>query len=207
MPTGYTHELMDKGQDFRTFVLLCARAMGACIMQRDDPMKDEPKRQEPHDYNAKRLAEARAELRRLESMTHDGKYAFGTERKHDAITSAASHIQEYAAQNARLDAMMTEVVAWKPPTKDHVGLKSFMIEQMTISKISDDYWRETLDAATRRSAMDYYTDAVAKAHEDIAYHVKATSEEEELTKGRNDWIDALYASLPSAPCISASREP
>lgn len=38
MPTGYTADLMEKGMEFKPFVLQCARAFGALITMRDDSL-------------------------------------------------------------------------------------------------------------------------------------------------------------------------
>ena len=65
MPTGYTATLMEKGQDFPDFVLLCARAMGATIMLRDEPLDAPIPEFQPSDYSAKQLEESKEELARL----------------------------------------------------------------------------------------------------------------------------------------------
>jgi len=91
MPTGYTAKLMESGQTFQDFVMQCARAFGACVMMRDDPMDAPiPERFEPSDYNVKRLAEAKAELVKLQAMTNDEKIAFGESKKAESIASSAS---------------------------------------------------------------------------------------------------------------------
>ena len=42
MPTGYTSGVATgEIKDFKTYALQCARAFGACIMLRDEPMSDE----------------------------------------------------------------------------------------------------------------------------------------------------------------------
>lgn len=46
MPTGYTAAFSDRDVPFREFALQCARAFGACIMQRDDNPNDPPKHRE-----------------------------------------------------------------------------------------------------------------------------------------------------------------
>jgi hypothetical protein len=47
MPTGYTAPVQS-GEivELEDFILLCARAFGACVMQRDEPMKSLPKIEE-----------------------------------------------------------------------------------------------------------------------------------------------------------------
>ena len=68
MPTGYTAELMEKGEPFNRFVMRCARAFGALIDLRDAQMDAPiPEKFEPSDYHVKALAKALAELERLDA--------------------------------------------------------------------------------------------------------------------------------------------
>jgi hypothetical protein len=42
MPTGYTAGVADGTiTEFREYALLCARAFGACIMLRDEPVEEQ----------------------------------------------------------------------------------------------------------------------------------------------------------------------
>ena len=82
MPTGYTAKLMENGQSFQEFVMFCARAMGVCVMMRDDSLdKPIPEKFEPSDYELKEMAKARTELDRLLSMTKKQAKAYGLEHK------------------------------------------------------------------------------------------------------------------------------
>lgn len=195
MPTAYTAELMEKGQDFRTFALRCARAFGACILQRDDPMHEPPKKQEPESYSAQRLAEATALLEKLNAMSDDERFDYGSRRKADSVTKAAEWLQNQKNENARVDGMMVQVVAWKPPSDEHAGLKAFMIEQLTTSRHDLSWARKTLDEATNKPLRDYYTDDRECARRDIEYHRKEVAKENERTGDRNEWIEQLYGSL------------
>lgn len=196
MPTGYTAKLMDKGQDFRSFVLTCARGMGACIMQRDDPMDEPPKKQEPSAYNSKALQAAITELARLRGMDRDAQYTLACERRNAAVNSRAESLQRAKDENKRLDDAMAQVVAWTPPTPDHAGLKAFMVEQITISRNSLGYQENDLKEITGKPVMKFYEEAIEGAEHDIEYHRKELAKEQERTNGRNEWIEQLYKSLP-----------
>ena len=206
MPTGYTAQLMEEGQDFRSFVLTCARAMGACIMQRDDPMSDLPRKQEPHSYNVESLRKAVAELSRLRSMNRDAQYNFASARKVEAVNSAAASLQRGKDENKRLDDAMAQVVAWTPPTPGHAGLKAFMVEQITISRNSLDYREKGLREVTDKPVQRFFEEAIESAEHDIEYHRKEVAKEQDRTNGRNEWIEQLYASLPSAPADDRAKE-
>ncbi|OGT57495.1 MAG: hypothetical protein A3E01_08125 [Gammaproteobacteria bacterium RIFCSPHIGHO2_12_FULL_63_22] len=186
---------MEKGQDFRAFTLTCARAFVACVMQRDEPVAAPPEKQAPSNYSATRMAETMTELARLNDMTSDERFAFGQDRKTKALTSAAEHLQREKEQNQRIEEMMEQVVAWKPPSTDHSGLKDFMIEQLTISRHDLKYANQSLTEATKKSGRDYFDEAFVQAQHGIEYHRKEVSKEHERTEGRNRWIEQLYTSL------------
>lgn len=197
MPTGYTAELMERGQDFRTFTLRCARAMGACIMQRDDPMADEPKRQEPSDYHTKAISEAHERLAALKAMNPEQMHDEGQRLRQTAVDSARKGLHEDMAENARLEGMAAQVRAWQPPTDEHNGLKDFMLEQIRIS-MNDLKWAERwLKEAEDKTVEAYFVEAISGAVRDIRYHTGEQAKEADRTKGRNEWIEALYRSLPA----------
>jgi hypothetical protein len=195
MPTGYTATLMEKGQAFPDFVLLCARAMGATIMLRDEPLDAPIPEFQPSDYAAKRLEESKAELARLLAMTDEEKIAFGQSKKDAAIERNKKWIADKQAENARLIEMRDKVKAWQPPTSDHDGLKKFMLEQLEISMHSVDSHEREIIAAKQSFARDYYDKAVAEAQRGIEYNAKENRKERERTDARNRWVRELRASL------------
>jgi len=96
MPTGCTAKLMSEGQTFHEFIMQCARNFGALIMMRDDPWDAPiPDKFEPYGYHAKKLIEAREELKRLNNMSDEEKVAFGMSEKEKEIAQrpVASQIQ------------------------------------------------------------------------------------------------------------------
>lgn len=196
MPTGYTAQLMEKGQDFRSFVLTCARAMGACVMQRDDPMDEPPQKQPPSDYSSNALKEAIKELARLRAMNGDDQYNFGSDRRVAEINRCAEYFQKLRNENRRLDETMDQVVAWTPPTPEHAGLKAFMIQQITISRNDLSYTEKSLREAADKPASTFYEEAIRKGEQSIEFHRKEQAKELDRTNSRNEWIEQLYKSLP-----------
>lgn len=197
MPTGYTATLVEKGQDFRSFVLTCARGMGACIMQRDDPLDEPPKHATESDYYTKAIAKAKADLALFQAMNPDQQIEYGTQARQEAIKHGYEWLAKEQAQNARLDEMAEQVRAWEPPTDDHVGLKDFMLEQIKISRQDTGYIERSIKEAEAKSAQTFFVEALSKAVRDVAYYTVELQKEAERNKGRNDWIDRLYESLPS----------
>ena len=192
MPTGYTAAVCDgKITEFKDFALSCARAFGALITMRDDPMDAPiPNEFKPSTFNADRLTEAKARLHDLQAMTPEqaehAAFRDFEERKAHADEANA----RYDAENERIDAMLEKVNSWEPPTEDHREMKSFMIQQLTISK--SDYRAEQPE---RLNGAAWLAREAATAARDVGYHTKAQLEENERATKRTAWIRDLRASL------------
>lgn len=192
MPTGYT-AAVENGQmtELRDFILTCARGMGACIMQRDDPIADPPKHRQPSGHYVECLATAQADERRLSVMSL-------TQADVEAETEYVAAVKSYdestarqVAENARYEAMIDKVVRWVPPTSEHEGLKTFMLDQLRTSKY--DYWPKR---PVRMDATMWLATARERAAGRVEYYTREYAEDAERCASQNAWIDALYASLP-----------
>jgi len=196
MPTGYTADLMEKGQDFKTFVMRCSRAMGALIMMRDDPMDAPiPKKFEPSDYHIKALVEARETHDRLTAMSNEEKIAFGKEEKEKAIKRHQGWLERDRIQNDRLAEMQSQVMAWRPPTPDHEGFKKFMLDQIKISMNDTEYIARQITEAEEKSPMDFYVAALSSAAWNINYHKKGNTDEIDRAEKRTEWVNQLRKSI------------
>lgn len=197
MPTGYT-ACIGEGADFQKYALGCARAFGALIMMRDDPADAPiPEAFEPSDYHAKAIKTAQERLNELDLMS----VADADIAAHLAYDTETARIKAVMAKNdqlrARYQTMLAQVAAWKAPTPDHEGLKSFMREQIESSidfDCSNNYYLSNIP--TRLTAMEWRSAEVEKARHDIAYHSKEHAEEVGRAHTRTDWVKALRESLP-----------
>ena len=196
MPTGYTYKLMEEGMDFRTFVLLCARAMGACIMQRDDQMSDPPKIQDTSYYNLERSKECENNIAELRAMTPEQRHEYGVQKQAVEINDATASFLKEQTENKRLSEMQIMVDSWRPPTKDHQGLKDFMLEQLAISKHNLDYAHERVARAKEKPPEAFYVEDLSGSIHSVSYHQDETLKEFERVNNRNRWIESLYRSLP-----------
>jgi hypothetical protein len=197
MATGYTAAIED-GISFHDFILRCARGMGACIMQRDDPANDPPKIQEISDYHKKALVEAETKLKEIKEMT-DGVVAQKAKEENDTeIASIEAGIRKNNNLRDKYRAMLSQVEAWQPPTPDHIGLKTFMLEQIRESISFDcggSYYQDRLKEAAPLSAQEWKAKHLKKALWDFNYHKDELSKEIERAESRNNWIRRLYESL------------
>jgi len=196
MPTGYTAELMEKGQTFPEFIMGCARAFGALILKRDDPSGTAiPEKFEPSNFHAKRLIEANEKLVWLKSMDDSEKEAFGRSERNADIKRNIAWLEKSRAEDARLDSMTALVKEWIPPTADHQGLKDFMLEQINISKNGLDYVKDSLAEAEKKLPMAYYVAAVSSSSRAIEHNTKVNADEIERANERSEWVRKLRESI------------
>jgi hypothetical protein len=196
MPTGYTAKLMESGQSFQEFAMLCARAFGACVEMRDEPFDAPiPEKFEASEYSVKGLAEAQAEHARLLAMDTDQRIAFGIGQRSQSIASATRYLEKAKLENARLEEVEKQAAAWTPPTPEHAGLKKFMLQQISISKNTIRYSEESLAEAENTAPVDYFSAAVKSQEWSIAHHSKSMREDVDRAKGRTEWVKQLRASL------------
>lgn len=196
MPSFYT-EKIGKGITFQKFAMCCARAMGACIIMRDEPANAEiPKSFKPSTYNAKQLRKAQKHLATVSAMPLSACAAAAGEAYEKAKSFRDKEISERSELKLKYERMLSEVNAWNPPTADHVGMKEFMTEQI-VQAINFDcdtsYFGEC--PPLRMSAKNWKAAEIAAAAKDIVYHQKAQDEEVERTNKRNAWLKELRKSL------------
>lgn len=194
MPTGYTAAIKD-GISFEQFATSCARAFGALVMMRDEPGNAPiPDRFEPSDFYQKNMESKRAELDRLMAFTttdieREAEAEYQAElAEHERCLRDASNLRE------AYEAMLAKAKAWTPPTSEHVGLRDFMVEQITQS-ISLDCDTSYYKAPERIVPAQWIADKIADARESLARYENEHRKEVELTEVRNQWLRALRDSL------------
>lgn len=200
MPTGYTSKLYEGEQSFNDFILRCARALGALITMRDDDWDVPiPKELEVDDYHAKRISEAKARLTKFEKLTDEQIQKKIDKQYAQRIKEDMESKKENDDRRNRYQAMIAQVKAWNPPTKDHEGLKKFMLSQLTESMEHDchDYSKEKPHA--KPTVAEWKKDELESIRWDVDYHTKENQEEIERTRGRNEWLQALWGSLNKEP--------
>lgn len=195
MPTGYTDKLYrgKEPQSPREFILTCARAFGASIEQRDEPLDVPPRPRKASGYRKESLKKSRARLREVQAWTDE-------DAKREAEAVYTSHLAEWAKgrasaseMRARYDLMLAHVRAWEPPTSEHVGLKEFMVQQLEDSKKWD---CSEADAPKPIDGSTYRADEIARAKRQVERDEEYLAEEEARVEGANKWIADLYDSLP-----------
>jgi hypothetical protein len=198
MPTGYTACIGDKDATFEEYLWGCARAFGALILMRDDPADAPiPERFEPSDSYAKWEEAAREKQRAIAAMSDEEAAAASRKEVADAEAYRAKYVADHARLRRKYEAMLAKVADWQPPTPEHVRFKEFMAEQIQSSIKFDcgDYMPSIPPLKTGRK---WKADALAQAAEEIARNAKGHAEEVQRTNERNEWVDALRASVKLA---------
>ena len=196
MPTGYTAPIKD-GITFEQFALGCARAFGALVLMRDEPSDAPiPDRFEPSDYHTKAIAEARAELARLDAMSL-GDAAIAAENEHlAAIERYRTRLADKRELRRKYEAMLAKVEAWEPPTPEHVEYKNFMRSQ--IAESIDWDCCEKYDTEPKATMpREWLAEKIAAVRKNIEYHQGEHAKEVARTESRNVWLKALRDSLLS----------
>lgn len=197
MPTGYTSEIAND-QTFEDYLLGCARAFGACIHQRDDAMRDKPKLRTVSNWYEESILELEAELGAIKTMNRQQREEYGQELKEEYIKYAQEAFNEKVLLKNKYDAMLQKVLAWNPPTPDHVNLKQFMIDQINDSIKFDcdtNYTLEQLTKATNADPLKLVDEKAAGYEESIRYYEEQAIKDQERVDNANRWISALYDSL------------
>ncbi len=197
MLTGYTQLIdSDPNVTLRAYALRCARAFGACVMQRDESIDNPPRHREPSTYHAEELSKAKAALAAAKAMSTDAAEAGALARFNKERDYYKAAVAERAEKLARYNRIRAEVEAWTPPSADHVGLKTFMLSQIDETIRFDHGY--ALDVPKRVTAMAYKAKEIESAKRDVAYHAAKDEEEVRRCREADAWIDALVGSLPGA---------
>lgn len=204
MPTGYT-ECVQSGKvtEFSDFALRCARAFGALIELRDEPMDVPlPKAFGASSYHSKELQAAKERLEKLQSMTAAEAERACVKAHEKALRAHHEYEAEKRAQKARYEAMLAKAKEWKPPTKDHDGLKKFMVEQLSES-ISFDC-NHSSPEPKRVNWSIWLADEIRGAERNVKYHTEHQAKDEERANGNTEWLNQLRQSVAHS---KTGREP
>ena len=196
MPTGYTASVQDGSITVLTdFAMRCARAMGACILLRDEPADAPiPEKFEPNiSYNQEEGAEAQKRLLELQRMSQD---EMNTGAASEYEQNCNEFIQAAAREERhrlRYKTMLEKVRAWEPPTGDHYELRTFMLEQLRQSIEFDCNGHRK--HPKRLTPAEWYKQECENASKSLDRHNKAVVEEIKRTESRNAWLADLRKSL------------
>lgn len=193
MATGYTEILSGYDVTFEAFALRCARAMGACVTLREEALDVPiPAKLVPSTYHADRAEEARTALRALEALTIEQCDARAIAEHEAEVRHYGEMVARVSSLKGRYARMRDMVSAWAPPTPEHEGLRTFMIQQL------DESIRSCFDPTPPtpvKTGAEWRAERAARHRDNIAYHAREHANEVARTDSRNEWLDLLRASL------------
>lgn len=199
MPSAYTAAVSD-GIDFKTFVLRCARAMGACVSMRDDSLDVPiPERFEPSDYHLRKTLEAEARLDTLRAMSPAEAETAAAAEYAEKVAANSTAIEKAKELKSRYLDLLRQVDSWNPPTVEHDEFKDFMSKQLTESLRFDcmDDWY-VRNAPKLKNGSEWLSEKMSEARQQIGYHATEYENEVSRTNKRNQWIAELRKSLEEA---------
>lgn len=197
MPTGYTQKLYQGDeQTFEEFVISCAHAFIIDMREYRGIGEPIPARVVP-DYYYTRLANAEAEAAEIDRWDHDR----WTEERDKAYAKHVAYVRR-AKEDARVlreryEGMLAQVLAWDPPTPEHVGLLNFMVEQLSGS-IKHDVYEPTDPPETAwewKGVLEYGQEVSARARREVESARDSVAKKEESAQQNNEWVRALRDSL------------
>lgn len=213
MPTSYTSPVGDGEMiELRPFIERCAHAFIYSLRDSglDSPLPTEDT-YSSSEYHLESLEKAYKRLAAAKSL--DRKQA-GTAAKKEH-REEVKHDEEYLAKNEatreRYEAMLEQVYTWEPPTKEHEGLKKFMVEQLSESIEFDcggSYWEEHLANLQKRGPLSgdqWKEQEIERANKDIEYHSEEMAKDKDRAAKNTAWIQALIGSLGGEASASPLR--
>jgi len=204
MPTGYTADVGDgEMTDLRPFIERCAHAFIPSM--RDQSMDAALPTEDTYNdssYHTESLEKAYKKLANAKSFDRKQAAAAARKEHNKELKHDREYLEKKRLTQARYEAMLELVYTWEPPTKEHAGLKKFMVEQLSESIEFDcggSYFEDKLTELERRGPLDgdtWKTKEIEKAYKDIEYHTEEMAKDKERQEKNTAWIQALIKSLP-----------
>jgi len=201
MPTGYTSKIYDgKEQTGKEFVMTCARAFGALMNMRDEPSDAViPEEFKPSTYHSKQLELAREKLAECAKITLEEANVFIEEEHTKRINEDQQYYDKTMYLKYRYEKTLEQVEKWIPPTKEHIKLKEYAIDQLKqsiefdCSNLYSEY--DTTERYKKETPQEYIESKMSSCLENIKYHTEKLEAEIKGTNERNLWIKQLRDSL------------
>lgn len=199
MPTGYTAKLCDGEQSFQDFVLTCARAFGALVDMRDDPMDAPiPDAIKVDSFYARSVTEAQSALESLKSMDGFSKMQLARDRLDHERAYHLEAIAKTKAIRTRLECALEKVNRWTPPSLDHIELKEFMIQQLTSTIDFDGSWayhEQALEELKSKTVQEVIYAEISTLEKRLDRAKESLKEATERASERTRWITQLLESI------------
>jgi hypothetical protein len=203
MPTGYTAGILDgKITTFEQFAKACMRAFGAAMHLRDEPLDGEYTPRVPSDYYAKEIEKSKQLLKDAELLSDE----VIVETKRTQLESSKEYyinaIEKAKQGSIAMNDMLESIRNWQPPTEEHMGIKDFMLNQITQTIDFDcktSYHDEALvqieSELQTLNASDIRKQMIEKGKKDLKYNTAEYKKDIDRCNESNKWVADFVASL------------
>lgn len=203
MPTGYTAGILDgEIMTFEQFAKSCMRAFGATIHMRDEPHDKPYQKQTPSEYHKKSISKLEKRLKEIKELSDDQLKAKIIEDKKNELLDCEATIKERKEHRKKLNSMLKKARCWNPPTAEHLGIKNFMINQLTDTIKIDcavPYYEKRIkeiDSFLNDFDVDEYrADEIEFIKNGIEYHQEEYEKDLERCETSNKWVEDFIESL------------
>lgn len=195
MPTSYTAKVQNgEITEFKDFAFICARAFGALMHLRDEPLSPHiPDEIESSCYHKDKAEDMETQLSALDKLSDDEIRELAAADNEKRQATHAAYVAEKAAEKARYEAMLAKAKEWTPPSPDHAGLKDFMIKQLEESIRFD--CSVTFAAPPAMDATTWLNARRKELQGELAYHRENIAKDDDRNAGNIAWIKALKSSF------------
>lgn len=198
MPTGYTWKIRDgEIKNGKDFILLCARAFGACIDMREESLDAKiPDEFKPNTYHKEQLIKAQNDLIKFKNMSIEEVQKIVNQEHVEVVEYNKKYYKELLEIKSKYLNILADVYSWQEATEEHKELKKYSIQQIEDSiKWDCGHMDDYLKPVEKESAKSWLKRQIDKCQKDIVYYTEKQKEENERVAGRNKWIRELKDSL------------
>jgi len=197
MATGYTCFIEDgKITTAKGFLLLCARAFGACIEMRDEPLSEPiPEKFNGDDTYRLWLEDAKTKLSKLKALSQDEVHAANEAEYRKHVDRWKAGLKEREEKRQAYLSVLDGVQKWTPPTQDHEGVKIFALDQINMCLKDLQQMDKFTEEPVKESDEEWLSTHIKYCEYDIRRYEQQVEEEEQRTASRNLWLRELRESL------------
>lgn len=203
MPTGYTANIIDgKITKFEDFAKQCVRAFGVAIHMRDEDMDMEYTPRVPSDYHIKAIENLKSDISEINSSSDSDILYVEREKLLKSLEHYNKQLLEIKKNTDILNSFLNKAKNFEPPTHEHVGIKDFMIKQLSDTIDFDSntvYYDKEIENVKNKldnlNANDIRKTKIESYLDSIKYHENEYDKEVSKCNDSNKWVKEFLEAL------------
>lgn len=179
--------------DLSGFALRCARAFGALVPMRDEPMDAPlPEKLEPSvSHHDERIEKYQNILKAIDLLSEEDCQSKADSSYEVEIEYYKKRLQERDDEIQRCEKMLVKVRAWRVP-EELLTLKTFMMTQLSQAI---GFLRYEIENPIHKSGETWRKEEKREARMKVNYHMREKQDEIDRTAKRQEWLDMLRSAL------------